>query len=232
MLYLPASVALRSGCQQRLQLDVGLRERRRIDGLARGDQHFRQPDVAGDAIAWTDSARRKQSPVGTDLEDDEGAPANLSPNRGDGPFCKAGHLKRQGRISRGIEAPGGGIPLLGRVAAGQPTLAEESFDGSLEPSEVFGNREGLFALRVKGDSMIEAGILEGDYVIVRAQQNATAGQMVVGMIDGEATVKFYQPKKDRIELVPANSRYEPIVVQRAADFSILGIVKGVIRTVR
>jgi repressor LexA len=145
---------------------------------------------------------------------------------------KAGHLKRQGRISRGIEAPGGGIPLLGRVAAGQPTLAEESFDGSLEPSEVFGNREGLFALRVKGDSMIEAGILEGDYVIVRAQQNATAGQMVVGMIDGEATVKFYQPKKDRIELVPANSRYEPIVVQRAADFSILGIVKGVIRTVR
>lgn len=145
---------------------------------------------------------------------------------------KAGHLRRQGRISRGIEAMGGGIPILGRVAAGQPILAEESYDGALDPNEVFGNQEGLFALRVKGDSMIEAGILEGDYVIVRSQGTANAGDMVVGLLENEATVKYYQPRRDRIELVPANARYEPIVVNNAADFSILGIVKGVIRTVR
>lgn len=147
-------------------------------------------------------------------------------------LTKSGHLKRKGRISRGIEAGASGIPLLGRVAAGQPILAEESFDGSLDPGEVFGNRDGLFALRVKGDSMIEAGILEGDYVIVRSQQTATAGEIVVAMIDNEATVKYYQPRRDRIELLPANARYEPIVVDRASEFGVLGVVKGVIRTLR
>ena len=150
---------------------------------------------------------------------------------------KAGHLKRKGKISRGIEGVGGGvatakrgIPILGRVAAGQPILAEESLDGALEMEEIFGDTGSLFALRVRGDSMIEAGIHEGDYVIVRQQERAEAGAMVVALIEDEATVKYYRPRRDRIELHPANARYQPIVVEPSSAFRILGTVRGVIRT--
>src|SRR5262245_47813569 len=94
---------------------------------------------------------------------------------------KGGHLKRSGRISRGIgpTAPLGtaGIPILGRVAAGRPILAEENHEGTLEPLEMFGDPAGLFALKVRGDSMIEAGIRAGDYVVVRHQERATAGEL-------------------------------------------------------
>jgi len=149
---------------------------------------------------------------------------------------KAGHVKRSEKISRGIESVGRaqatpGIPILGRVAAGQPILAEESVEGTLEMTEVFGRADGLFALRVRGDSMIDAGILESDYVIVRQQDRASAGEIVVGLLGEEATVKYYQPRRGRIELVPANDKYAPIVVENAADFRILGVVRGVIRTV-
>jgi repressor LexA len=148
---------------------------------------------------------------------------------------KAGHLKRSGKISRGIESAAraeapAGIPILGRVAAGQPILAEESVEGTLEMEGVFGQADGLFALRVRGDSMVKAGILEGDYVIVRQQERATAGEVVVGLLGEEATVKYYQPRRGRIELVPANDKYDPIVVENVADFRILGVVRGVLRT--
>jgi repressor LexA len=96
---------------------------------------------------------------------------------------------------------------------------------------VFGDPAGLFALKVRGDSMVDAGILEGDYVVVRSQDRATSGEMVVAMVDDEATVKYFRPKGDRVELEPANERYEPIVVSRTAELRILGVVKGVIRTV-
>ena len=153
---------------------------------------------------------------------------------------RAGQLKRSGKISRGIEGIGGafarrpnvpGIPILGRVAAGQPILAEESFDGSLETSELFGDVQGLFALRVRGDSMIDAGILENDYVIVLKQDRANSGEIVVGLLGDEATVKYYRPRKDSIELVAANAKYEPIVVTGDREFQIIGVVRGVIRTV-
>ena len=146
-----------------------------------------------------------------------------------------GHVTRSSKLSRGIEFKGSlprpvlGIPILGRVAAGQPTLAEENFEGRIDPEEMFGDTAGLFALRVRGDSMIDAGIHEDDYVVVRQQERANAGQMIVALLDDEATVKYYQPKRERIELVPANERYKPIVVERGADFRILGLVKGVMR---
>jgi repressor LexA len=150
---------------------------------------------------------------------------------------KSGHLRRSGKISRGIESvrPGpaprsAGIPILGRVAAGQPILAEECYEGRLETEQLFGDSGDLFALRVRGDSMIEAGILENDYVVVRQQDRATPGDMVVALIEDEATVKFYRPGGDSIELVPANSRYRPIVVPRGEEFRILGVVRGVVRT--
>jgi repressor LexA len=144
---------------------------------------------------------------------------------------KAGHLSRKSRISRGTTTASEGIPILGRVAAGQPILAEASYEGTLEPTRAFGDSSGLFALKVRGDSMIGAGILAGDYVIVRQQEDAGAGDMVVGLLGDEATVKYYQPRGERIELIAANPAYDPIVVRAGADFRILGIVKGVLRTV-
>jgi repressor LexA len=154
---------------------------------------------------------------------------------------KAGHLEHSSRISRGIRPvergergarPGRvGIPILGRVAAGQPILAEENLDGSIESDRFFGDTEGLFALRVRGDSMIDAGILEGDYVIVRGQERANAGEIVVGLLGDEATVKYFQPKRGGIELVAANAKYAPIQVGPDDGFRILGVVRGVIRTV-
>ena len=149
---------------------------------------------------------------------------------------KEGHLKRSNRISRGIEgmakqAQRSGIPVLGRVAAGQPILAEESLDGTVEPGEMFGDRNGLFALRVRGNSMTGAGIMEGDYVIVRRQESANAGEMVVALLGEEATVKYYRPVRGKVELVADNPAYEPIQVDPQAGFRILGIVRGVMRTV-
>lgn len=79
--------------------------------------------------------------------------------------------------------------------------------------------------------MIDAGILEGDYVIVQQQERANAGEIVVGLLGDEATVKYYQPRKSHIELVAANAKYAPIVVTAEHSFSIIGIVKGVIRTI-
>jgi len=148
---------------------------------------------------------------------------------------KAGYIRRTSGISRGIgpsvaTAPAG-IPVLGRVAAGQPVLAEENWDGTLELADMFGQTENLFALQVRGDSMIDAGILQGDHVIVQKQDSARSGEIVVALIDDEATVKYYRPHRDRIELVAANEKYAPIVVGEHSGFRIIGIVRGVIRTV-
>lgn len=151
---------------------------------------------------------------------------------------RGGFVIRNEKISRGIELVGElpaqepGIPILGRVAAGQPILAEECFEGRIDLRDVFGDTQGMFALRVRGDSMIDAGIHPDDYVIVRQQERAQAGEIVVGLIEDEATVKYYQPRRGGvIELVAANVNYEPIVINEGRDFRILGVVRGVIRTV-
>ncbi|TMQ73440.1 MAG: repressor LexA, partial [Candidatus Eisenbacteria bacterium] len=107
-------------------------------------------------------------------------------------LVKGGQLKRSGRISRGIgpttpfSAPG--IPILGRVAAGQPILAETNHEGRIETTELFGDPRGMFALKVRGESMTGAGILPGDYVVVRHQERANPGEMIVALIGDEATV--------------------------------------------
>ena len=129
------------------------------------------------------------------------------------------------------------VSILGRVAAGAPILADENPEATVHIDSFFlGNRGGgekIFALRVTGDSMIDAGILDRDYIFVRKQIEANRGDIVVAMIDGEATVKRYEPKGDVIHFVPENASMEPIVVRRS-DFrntSILGIVVGVYRQV-
>lgn len=129
------------------------------------------------------------------------------------------------------------IPLLGRVAAGLPLLAEENREDTVRVSSFFLGRgqsqEKVFALRVVGESMIEDGIFDGDFLFVKKQPSARPGEIVVAMIDGEATVKRYFPEGDRIRFQPANARMEPIFVQKRAfrQTDILGIVVGVYRRV-
>ncbi|MCC7384376.1 MAG: transcriptional repressor LexA [Deltaproteobacteria bacterium] len=145
-----------------------------------------------------------------------------------------------GPISNVVHAviPGRGqtitVPVLGRVAAGSPILADENVEATVEIDSFFvGNTpaDRVFALRVSGESMIDAGIYDGDYIFVRKQLEARAGQIVVAMIDGEATVKRFEPEGDTIKLVPENARMRPIVIKKQ-DFratSILGVVAGVYR---
>ena len=124
------------------------------------------------------------------------------------------------------------IPVLGRIAAGQPLLATENiFDTvRIERGMVRGGRD-VFGLRVQGDSMIEAGILSGDYIFVRKQPTANRGDIVCALIGDEATVKYFYPEKEYIRLQPANAQMAPILV-RSQDFKptmLLGIVVGVYR---
>lgn len=127
------------------------------------------------------------------------------------------------------------VPLLGRVAAGAPILAEEDATDSVRVSSFFLGRgagsQKTFALTVVGESMIEDGIFDGDFLFVKKQPVARAGEIVVAMIEGEATVKRYYPEGDRIRLQPANSAMEPIFVSRDAfrQTDILGVVVGVYR---
>ena len=124
------------------------------------------------------------------------------------------------------------VPLLGRVAAGVPLLAVENVNETVRVDRFFiGQTREVFALRVKGDSMIEDGIFDGDYIFVRKQLNANRGETVVAMIEGEATVKRYYPEGDVIRFQPANASMQPIFV-RKRDFksvNLLGIVIGVYR---
>jgi len=124
------------------------------------------------------------------------------------------------------------IPILGRVAAGQPILAIENASDAVRIDRVLigGHRE-VFGLRIVGESMIEDGIFDGDYVFVKKTPSAHSGDIVVAMIDGEATVKRYYPEGDSIRFQPANSNMQPIIV-RMAEFKsvdIIGIVVGVYR---
>ncbi len=126
------------------------------------------------------------------------------------------------------------IPLLGRIAAGAPILATENVESTvrIDRDMVRGGRD-VFALKVQGDSMIEAGILSGDTIFVRKQSTASRGEIVCALIGDEATVKYYFPERDYIRFQPANSSMAPILV-RASDFKptmLLGIVVGVFRKV-
>ncbi len=160
-----------------------------------------------------------------------------SPN---GVMCHLKALEKKGLIlrspnkSRAIELTREaidaekGLPLAGRVAAGMTQLAFE------QPERVdfgdFFNRPDLFVLQVSGDSMIEAQIADGDYVVIRKQKTAQPGQMVVAQTpEGEATLKYWHPEKHRIRLQPANASMAPIYVK---DAHVVGVVVGVVRSMR
>lgn len=129
--------------------------------------------------------------------------------------------------AKGIVAPAG-LPLVGQVAAGSPVLAEENIEEYVSVPDLAGGDEGEFVLRVKGDSMIDAGIFDGDYVIVRRQETATDGEIVVALVGEEATVKRFFKESDHVRLQPENQTLDPI---RTRDVTILGRVVGVCRKV-
>ena len=119
------------------------------------------------------------------------------------------------------------FPLLGRVAAGKPIEAVEDMDVIEVPSSMIGQGD-HFVLQVKGDSMKEDGILDGDFIVVRKQPTAENGETVVALINNEATVKKYYRRKNYVELRPSHTDMEPIIV-RKGDFRIEGRVVGIMR---
>jgi repressor LexA len=157
-----------------------------------------------------------------------------SPN---GVMCHLRALERKGLIRRspnksraielveGFDRLGQSLPLAGIVAAGPTTLAFEQSD-RVDFSEMF-FKDDRFILRVSGDSMIDAHIADGDYVVIQKQDTAEAGQMVVAQTsEGEATLKYWYPESDRIRLQPANAEMAPIYVK---DARVIGIAVGVVR---
>jgi repressor LexA len=150
---------------------------------------------------------------------------------------KAGLLRRDPSKPRAIELlldkakramRTDGLPLVGQVAAGEPIIAEENIEEYLEIPDVIGGEDGDYILQVRGESMKDAGILEGDYVIVRPSDDADNGEIVVAMIGDEATVKRIYREADHIRLQPENEAMEPI---RTPEARVLGRVVGVFRKV-
>ncbi len=121
-----------------------------------------------------------------------------------------------------------GLPLVGHVAAGSPILAEENIEEYVSVPGLAGGDDGEFILRVRGESMIDAGILPGDYVVVRPQDTAGDGEIVVALVGEEATVKRFFREADHIRLQPENATMEPI---RSRDVKVLGRVVGLFRSV-
>jgi repressor LexA len=151
------------------------------------------------------------------------ASESLAPDEGDGPPQPAEWREVRGMVE---------VPLLGRVAAGAPILAEENVEDVVRLDSYFlGGGRKVFALRVKGDSMIGDGIFDGDTLFVRQQDSAERGAIVVFLIEGEATVKRFFPEGDRVRLQPSNPAMAPIYLRRAdvRKGQIAGVVVGVYR---
>lgn len=122
------------------------------------------------------------------------------------------------------------IPVVGRVAAGSPILSEENLQGTIAiDSNFFRNNKDCFALKVTGDSMINAGIFDGDLVIVNPNEKVSQHDIVVARVDDEITVKNYEKKNNKVFLIPQNDKYEPITVTERNNFSLIGKVVGVLR---
>lgn len=146
-----------------------------------------------------------------------------------------GYIRRDPTKPRAIEVLDGqqlikkemvNVPIIGKVTAGEPILAVENIEDSFPLPMDFVRNENVFILSIRGDSMIEAGILDGDYVLIRQQNDAKNGDIVVALIEDEATVKTFYKEKDHFRLQPENPYLEPILVK---EVTILGKVIGVFR---
>jgi repressor LexA len=151
---------------------------------------------------------------------------------------KIGLLKRDPSKPRAIELlfdkakktirPERGLPLVGQVAAGEPIVAEENVEEYIEIPDVIGGEDGDYILRVRGESMIDAGIFDGDFAVVRPADDAADNEIVVALVGEEATVKRFFREADHIRLQPENETMEPI---RSAEVTVLGRVIGVLRKI-
>jgi len=151
-------------------------------------------------------------------------------------LIQKGYIKKEQYISRGLElmrplaAGVGRLPLVGSVPAGLPIDAQENIEGEIALDLSFLPKGDSFSLKVIGDSMKNAGIFSGDLVLVKKQSVAQRGDIVVAIINGEATVKRYFPESDHIRLQPENDDFEPILVdKKAQEFRIAGKVVGLLR---
>ncbi len=149
---------------------------------------------------------------------------------------KKGYIKRSSG-ARSIEimgfSQGRSIPVVGTIAGGKPILAEENIEKTFALSKDLLSGEDNYFLKVEGDSMSKAGILDGDYVLVRPQSIAEKGEIVAASIGDEATVKYFFPEKNRVVLKPANSDFEPLVLNEGSDdFKILGKVTLLLRILK
>jgi repressor LexA len=145
---------------------------------------------------------------------------------------KKGLIKREEHAARAIQLvahrrPAQGLPFLGAVAAGTPLPAVEQSD-RIEFDEVFGGPN-RFVLQVRGNSMIENHIQDGDYVVIKKQETAENGERVVAMVDSEVTLKKFYRERDHIRLEPANGTMAPIIVDASRDARVLGVLVGVLR---
>lgn len=212
---------------------------REAQGMASKDISARRQDIL-DFINLT-IRQRGYPPTVREIGDAVGLKSSSTVHFHLNVLQKMGLIERDGSLTRALRArdgspaapsnPGKGVryaPVLGRVAAGEPIFAAENIGDTLTlPAELFPDGD-LFMLEVKGDSMIEAGILNGDLVVVQRQETARNGDIIVALLGDEATVKYYYRHEDEIELRPANSAMEPIM---SRDVAVLGRVRGVIRTV-
>jgi repressor LexA len=153
-------------------------------------------------------------------------------------LVRKGYLNKKPLKSRSLEVVGFGrrglreVPIVGRVAAGEPILAVENIEGAVMLPEGWVQAKDSFMLRVVGDSMVDAHIFSGDYVLVRRQPTAESSDIVVAMLDDEATVKRFIIEKDRIVLKPENKDMEPIVIEKGdKSFQIIGRVVGAWRNI-
>lgn len=154
---------------------------------------------------------------------------------------KKKYIIRRPWLSRGIEliyAPKtqqiegevGYVPIIGKVAAGEPIFAAENIEGMLAVDDSFMPTKKVFALKVKGDSMLGAGILDGDYILARRQHNAEPGDIAVFIVGDEITVKRYDTKGDKVLLIPENEAYETRIIKKnSSDLQIAGKVVGLLR---
>ena len=155
---------------------------------------------------------------------------------------KKGFLKISSGKARGIEVTtqsgkvtsdnGIEVPLVGRVAAGTPIVAEENIEGTVTLDRSLFRGDGLFTLKVRGESMQDIGVCDGDIAVVKQQQSAVNGEVVVAVVDGEATLKRFFKKNDKIVLHAENPNFSDIVVTAPQDVYIAGRLVGIIRKYR
>lgn len=151
---------------------------------------------------------------------------------------RKGLIRKTARSSRAIEligrasepaSSGRAVPLIGRIAAGQPLLAVENIERHINIDPSIARTDGMFFLRVQGDSMIDAHIKPGDLALIRPQHQVDQGDVAVVRVGEEATLKYFFKEKNRIRLQPANRSYDPIYLYEGDDMEVIGKVAGILR---